>query len=168
MEKMVNDVAMRMAFLRYLLKAFDTRWGYEMPDVVRLNSREYLDENNPLCAFVSDHVTRVEADTAGVGAPPFFTLLSAKELFKRVQPPARVPAFKQSLEKALGVACKNQHWHAATKKNVTNAFLGWRLVYPEERAAAGLPRRDLSTSWGNEVVGLPLPPHLPLESLTSL
>jgi phage/plasmid-associated DNA primase len=80
MVMMVKDVSMRMAFLRRLLLSFDKRWGYEMPDVVRLNSHEYLDENNPLCAFVSDHVARIgDGDST-----PFFTFSAAKELFKRL------------------------------------------------------------------------------------
>ena len=46
----------RLAFIKHLLAAYQQDWQFEMPEVVRVSSREYLDDNDPFKAFIDTHV----------------------------------------------------------------------------------------------------------------
>ena len=85
------------------------------------NSRIYLEENNNVHRFVVECVVK---DKDG-----FFTLLSAKQLFKMLEYPCdKISMFKADLEKALGKSFLSQK--KVNGVNHRNVMDGYKLIDP--------------------------------------
>jgi phage/plasmid-associated DNA primase len=115
--------AMRMEVMRYFLDHFDMKYEYTMPKVVKENSKAYLEDNNNVHRFVTDCIRKC--------VDSYFTLADAKQMFKSCDYPCdKISTLKCDLEKVLQMKCAEQK--KIQGKNIRNAFVGFRLVYPTD------------------------------------
>jgi P4 family phage/plasmid primase-like protien len=113
-----KGASMRMEFARSVLRHYQHGFGFEMPEVVRVNSRQYLEENDAVWKFVQECVEAAD------GA--HFTLEEAKGMFKTREYYNRKPkTLKTDLEKTLRTACYAQKWVGG--RNASSVFCGYRL-----------------------------------------
>ena len=115
-----KTAAYKLAFVKLLLAAYRHDWEFEMPEVVRASSREYLDDNDPIKAFTDAHVA---------AAPDgWFTLGDARRRFVESNPnnAGRASTLKSDLARALSTQCYNQKWIDGANRR--NAFIGFHLV----------------------------------------
>jgi hypothetical protein len=101
----------RMEFMRLFLDTYDHNYQYEMPDVIRLNSQMYLEENDGVFKFLQEHI---QQDRNG-----YFTLKEVKERFKK-------RGLRNALQKILKVRCDDQRM--INGKNEKNVFMGYKMV----------------------------------------
>lgn len=108
-----------MEFMRLLLDTYDHNYQYEMPEVIRLNSQIYLEENDGVFKFVQEHI---QPDRNG-----YFTLKEVKDRFKNSEYfNNKIQTLKNDLQKVLKVRCEEQR--KINGKNEKNVFLGYRLM----------------------------------------
>ena len=119
--------AHRLAFVRCLLAVYQHDWQFEMPEAVRASSREYLDDNDPVKAFIDTHI---------VASPcAWFTLSDARKQLAEFAiangggvgggAGANVATLKTALSRALGTKCHAQKWLGGGNRR--NAFVGFAL-----------------------------------------
>ena len=53
-----EDDEQRMEFLRYLLDHYDHEWKYDMTDVIKKSSEQYLDDNDEIRNFVNEYLVK--------------------------------------------------------------------------------------------------------------
>ena len=119
----INEIrqnpVIRMEFMRLFLDTYDHNYQYEMPDVIRLNSQIYLEENDGVFKFVQEHIQR---DRNG-----YFTLKEVKDRFKNSEYfNNKIQTLKNDLQKVLKVRCDDQRMINGKKEK--NVFWGYRLV----------------------------------------
>lgn len=123
-ERFKTDASLRREFARSLLRIFDMEYDFEMPAVVRSNSRLYLEDNDAVHQFVAEWIVK-EADAA-------FTLKEAKVAFASAEYYNHKPStLKTDLEKALGTPCLAQkRVKSRGGEPQKNVFVGFKLVAP--------------------------------------
>lgn len=112
-----DDARMKMEALRYILERYDKNNEYQMPDVIKENSRMYLDDNDCVSRFIKDNI---EAD-----ADSYFTLSEAKYRYKQCGY-SRVDQLRNDLVKALKTECHEQKKVKGTK--LRSVFMGYKLI----------------------------------------
>jgi phage/plasmid-associated DNA primase len=111
-----ESVPLRLAFCKVLLRAYRHDWTFEMPEVVRMSSRSFIEDSDAVHKFVNENIERK--------AGGWFALADARELFKTCDYYNRKPkTFKTDLQKLLGVACYAQKRFGG--RNETNVFEGF-------------------------------------------
>ena len=111
--------AMRLAFVKSLLRVYDHEWTFAMPEVVRASSQVYLQENDAVHKFVAERVRRQ--------AGAWFTLKQAKDEFKGSEHfNGKLKTLKTDLEKALGTKCYEQKRIDGPKE--INVFEGFEIT----------------------------------------
>lgn len=124
--EMRSNPNVRMEFLRLLLDNYDHSFQYDMPDVVALNSRMYLEENDNVFNFVQAFITKDENS--------FFTLKDAKATFKSSEyNNNKLQTFKNDLQKLLKTPCEEQKKINGKKQN--SVFSGWKLSMEQDIGA---------------------------------
>ena len=115
----------RMAFVRRMLATYRHEWQYEMPDVVRASSREYMDDNAPVKSFIDTRII--------VSPGSWFTLSEARRQLSEYMSSITgmgcvvpVATLKTALARALGTPCHSQKW--LDGGNRRNAFVGFALL----------------------------------------
>lgn len=119
----MNNNMFKMEFLRLLLDNYDSRYVFDMPKVVEDNSREFLEENDGVFQFASQHIVKASGG--------FFTLKSAKESFKRSDHfNGKIQTLKNDLIKVLKTRCiEAKRIEGVFLRNV---FEGYRLTEMEQ------------------------------------
>jgi hypothetical protein len=111
-----------MEVLRYFLDHYHKDYEYQMPEFVANNSRMYLEENDGVRRFITDHIVK---DKDGC-----FTLAEAKELYKSKDYNAnRVNQLKVDIQKHLKTECISAK--KINGKTYRNVFMGYNISYGE-------------------------------------
>ncbi len=113
---LVASDALKMAFMHTLLELYQADHEYTMPDCIREQSSEYLEENNVVARFVRDFVVESPSE--------YFTLSDARAALK-VSGLGVVEGLKTKLESVLGASCRSQVW--LNGGNRRNAFVGFKI-----------------------------------------
>lgn len=116
-EKFQYDCIYRMEMLRYILNHYDHTFAYEIPNVIKVNSGVYLDDNNKVLQFIKDHI---ESDCAS-----YFTLKQAKDCFRNSEFYDAKINLKTALEKVLETECIDQKKIKGV--NLRNVFFNFKL-----------------------------------------
>ena len=117
-EKFRDNQQYRMEFLRYILSHYDHNFKYEMPEIIKLNSASYLDDNNKILQFVNEFI---EEDPES-----FFTLKQAKEKYKESDYYEPKVNLKTALEKLLKTWCLDEKKIRNTRYR--SVFMGYNLT----------------------------------------
>jgi len=121
-EAFKTDNAYKMEFLRLLLDTYRHKFTYEMPNVVKMSSEAYLEENNHLSAFVAKYIQYEEGD--------YFALKDVKECIKGMEiEKIRMDTLKRDLEKVLDTTCLDQKTIRGYKYK--NIFYNFKLTWCE-------------------------------------
>ena len=111
--------AMRLAFVKSLLHAYDHDWTFTMPEVVQASSQVYLQENDAVHKFVKERVQ--------LHAGCWFTLKQAREEFKASEHfNGKLKTLRTDLEKTLGTVCLDQKRVDGCKE--VNVFIGFKIT----------------------------------------
>lgn len=162
--RMRDDPNVRTEFLRLLLDNYDHNFQYDMPDIVKHNSLMYLEENDNVFKFVSEHIVKDKHC--------FFTLKQAKEAFKNSEYyNGKIQTLKNDLQKLLKVVCEeSKRMNGKVERYV---FCGYSLLtssHENETSSAselafkmavenylGVPFKKARPSWlMNQSSGKPL------------
>jgi phage/plasmid-associated DNA primase len=112
---------LKMEVLRLFLDAFSKENDFKMTQAIADNSKMYLDDNNPVHAFVEKCV---RSDKNG-----YFTLAEAKEVYKENSfCQSKIGKLKGELEKILRVKCLEQKRCGKDSEKKKNVFCGFKLV----------------------------------------
>jgi phage/plasmid-associated DNA primase len=116
-----TSTALRMEFIRLLLRNYEHAFAFDMSRSVKENSKQFLSDNNAVVQFAEEHVVR---DDDAV-----FLLKEAKEAFKRCDYfNFKLKTFKQDLERVLGTVCQEQkRVQSRGGAKFTGVFDGFRL-----------------------------------------
>lgn len=123
LEEFKRNESLKMEFVRYILEHYDHNYKFEMPDVIRESSRQYLEDNNSVLGFVREFIKR---DPDG-----FFLLKDAKEVFRHSQHfNGKIGNLKSELQKVLKVMCFEQK--RIGERVFTSVFMGYKIVSATE------------------------------------
>lgn len=119
-KKFCADDQLKMEFVRFLLKTFDYKYSFTMPESIKKLCTAYLEENNVVATFIKE---QLEKDPNG-----FFTITMAKDRIKFKYDGAyfKSSTLKIDLQKELGVQMLD--WKTINNRKYNNVFLGYKLV----------------------------------------
>jgi len=122
-EGVKNDHELRMEFMRYLLEHYDPQYEFTMPEVIRIASQQYLQDNNPVHKFICDYIVPTK-DPKG-----HFVLSDAKSIFMQCEYfNKKIGTFKRDLEELLKTKCFEQK--KINNAKLTNVFMGFKIIMP--------------------------------------
>jgi putative DNA primase/helicase len=126
LRRVEKEPAVKLAFMKTILAAFDRKFDFTMPPVVARCSRDYLSDNDNILQFVSDCFERAPAEEGEVF---FVTLKDARAL--AAQEGIRMPlgTFKTRLAREFGTECLEQKKINGIR--YSHVFLGWRVQRPD-------------------------------------
>jgi putative DNA primase/helicase len=119
-ENFKTDTRYKLEFLRNILDHYDHNYSYEMPEVIRMNSALYLDDNNVVLQFVNENIQKVQNG--------FVTLKDMKERFKESEYYDTKVNLKTSLERILKTQCQDQK--RFNNRKYRHVFEGYTLCSP--------------------------------------
>ncbi|KAF5826160.1 hypothetical protein DUNSADRAFT_4490 [Dunaliella salina] len=122
---LIHDHGLKMEFLRLLLESYDPNYRFDPPEIVKVNSSVYLDENNSVAKFVHEFLEHGEQTD-------FVTLKEVRETYRKTDycDPSRLNSLKKELEKQLKQPCFEQK--KIKGKNITNVFIGIKIKQFDE------------------------------------
>jgi phage/plasmid-associated DNA primase len=106
----------RLEFLKYILSFYDKSYGFEMPDIIKQQCQEYIEDNNVIAAFVDEYLEKSDSD--------FISLKDIKRIFKDSEYYDAKLNLKSALEKTLNTVCHKQKM--INRKNMSYVFMGWK------------------------------------------
>ena len=96
--KFRNDDQQRMEFIRYLLDHYDHNWKYNMTDIIKHSSEQYLADNDDIGKFVDEYLVK--------NVDGYVTLKEIKDIIKSTEfKDIKTNTLKTRLERSLGVKC---------------------------------------------------------------
>ena len=111
------DPALKLAFMHRFLDAYDGAYQFDMPDVIRISSQKYLQDNDTIHQFVQQNLEQA--------AGCFVTLKNIKDRASLLRVTFdSLNTLKERMEVLLGTACADQKKISGIK--YVNVFVGWR------------------------------------------
>jgi hypothetical protein len=115
-----DNPVLKMEFLRHLLDHYEHDNEFAMPDIIRDNSKLYLEENNEVFTFVEERLEYVQGQ--------YCTLKQIRREFRDyTKGPTKL---KTELEKLLDTTCLREKRINGIKEN--SVFMDWRLIPLDE------------------------------------
>ena len=120
-ERFRNDNKLKMELMRYLLDNYDQSYRYDMPDVIKKSSQEYLEENNNVLNFVRGCIEKGNTSD-------FIVLKKLKQCFRDSEyfSKTSMATLKKDLQKILKTPCEEQKKINNIKYN--GVFVGYKMV----------------------------------------
>ena len=120
-ERFRNDNKLKMELMRYLLDNYDQSYRYDMPDVIKKSSQEYLEENNNVLNFVRGCIEKGNTSD-------FIVFKTLKQRFRDSEyfSKTSMATLKKDLQKILKTPCEEQKKINNIKYN--GVFVGYKMV----------------------------------------
>lgn len=125
---LIHDHGLKMEFIRLLLLTYDHDFRFDPPEIVKINSSAYLDENNSIAKFVREYLEYGEQND-------FVTLKEIRDIYKATDycDQTRLNNLKRELEKQLKQPCLEQK--RLNGKKEKNVFIGVKFVNETDQFA---------------------------------